>query len=169
MLKGVERAVMIKEIIEDVEALKSFFKSKLIYEVYGLVFVLIIIILLNISFYNVVKTIHCEVLAVSLVGLVGLTVAWVWYREYYPGNSESKIGVVFSMETESKKQRIRCNDDLVYKIEKHILELGLSHLFNIIILDDYKSKKLNGVLKLYSSVSVPTPVFCTTAKVSHIT
>lgn len=138
-------------IIDKIKSFKFIFESSIRYETWGLFILYGIHISLFLLLRKIVITNNFNIYLFVTLPLI--IICWFYERNHYPRNIKNKIGLVFSIETENDKQRIRINNDFVYKINKNIKEHGLSLLFNIIVLDDYKSNKLNRVINDYSVIN----------------
>jgi hypothetical protein len=88
-------------------------------------------------------------LIIYAVFLAIWTIIWWYSREYLPRNPKGKVGLLLAIGTESDKQKVRIKNDLAEGIKKLLGQHNLSHMVNVIVLEDFKANKAVGILKKY--------------------
>lgn len=87
---------------------------------------------------------------IYLLFLIIWVVIWWYARDHYPKNPKGKVGLLLAISTENDKQKIRIKNDLAEGIKKLLVQHSLSHMVNIIILEDFKANKVSEIVQKYS-------------------
>ena len=82
-----------------------------------------------------------------IVVLLIWVIIWSCRRHYLPQNSKGKIGLLIAINAESDKQKVRIKDDLVEGINKRLKENKLYNTVNVIMLQDFKAKRVADILE----------------------
>ncbi|MHB1347185.1 MAG: tetratricopeptide repeat protein [Candidatus Humimicrobiaceae bacterium] len=111
-----------------------------------LLIIIILIIPINSIFSDFIENKYI-ILSTYIFILIIFTVVWFYLRSKLPTNKEKKIGILIAIETESIKQKNRITKDVTQGIEELLSRENLLSLFNIIIPNDYQTKKIIYYLK----------------------
>ncbi|MGC9000736.1 tetratricopeptide repeat protein [Caldisericum sp.] len=88
-------------------------------------------------------------LIIYAVFLAIWAISWWCSREYLPSNPKGKVGLLLAIGTESDKQKVRTKNDLAEGIKKLLGQHNLSHMVNVIVLEDFKANKVSEIMQKY--------------------
>jgi len=87
--------------------------------------------------------------AYLVIGLL-FTLYWLHQRNSLPKNKKGYVGIVISINTESKEQELRIKNDFAGRLGKLILENKLENIVNVITLNNFQAKRVSNVLSEYA-------------------
>jgi len=129
--------------------------QKYFYTIWGLLlgYLLIILIIISPTYQFTTETIPNLYIRLSiyLILLIIFTLIWFYIKNKFPKNKKGKVGILIAIETENMKQKTRIKKDLIQGIEELLLKENLINLFNIIVTNDYQTKRIIAYIAPYIS------------------
>lgn len=131
--------------LNDITKILYFIRSNW-YNKFGLIATSILgLVLLRLIFDSYLQTVFPPLFFwVPYLFLFGVILLfWTCSRVCYPKNKKDKIGILIGIYTENQRDEIQIKNDFIREMKTLITSRSLGRLFNIIVLNNYQSQKVD--------------------------